>query len=119
MGDTLYVNGTQYRDPLPRPTTYVLLSMSNTEKAEASTLTFSKSTRKAENSTFIIPAVKVQSVNDCRAAYRAILWKPENFAAARNPTVFPLYNPEGAKTQDAYNDDGEYGIGRLVRDTLH
>ncbi len=40
-------------------------------------------------------------------------------AATHNTATYRPFSPQGATTTDGYNDDGEFGMGKVVRDTLH
>ncbi len=51
--------------------------------------------------------------------YKSLLWNPNNMAATHNTAAYRLFSPEGARITDGYNDDGEHGMGKVVRDTLH
>ncbi len=116
--DTLYINGERHSDDLPRPSARDILFMNDAEKKEAPETKFHELSKQVDGSNFIVRATKAQSINDCRTKYRMLLWNPENMAATHNTAAYRLFSPEGAITKDGYNDDGEHGMGKTVRDTL-
>ncbi len=118
--DALYVNGEKYIEKLTCPTTREVFTMSKAEMEEARE-TFEKFTEgiTAEGgSCFVARALPVQSLNDIRAAYKALLLKPECMAANHNMAAYRLYSTETTKTQDGYCDDGEFGMGRVIRNAM-
>lgn len=119
VSDTLFINGERYVDDLPRPSPRDMLFMNDAEKKAATEVKFEEVSAKLDNSTFIVRAARVHSLNDCRSMYKSLLWNPNNMAATHNTAAYRLFSPEGARITDGYNDDGEHGMGKVVRDTLH
>ena len=119
VSDTLYINGNRYVEDLPRPSARDILFMSDTEKKDAATTKFEEARKQISGSTFIVRATRVHSINDCRAAYKSLLWNPDNMVATHNTAAYRLFSPQGAVTTTGYNDDGEHGMGKVVRDSLH
>ncbi len=119
-GDTLYVNGERQVDRLPRPSTQELLCASEAENLEAKDPSIWQAThsKTVDGSTFTVRAVSVSSIRECRAMYKTLLMNPKNASAAHNTAAFHLYKPNGAISDTGYTDDGEHGIGRLVRDAI-
>ena len=93
--------------------------MDEAEKQQAESATFKEASALEGSSSFVVRAAKADSVNDVRALYKAIMYNPQNMKAHHNSLAYRLYDPNGAKTTDGYCDDGEYGIGRHLRHTLH
>ena len=79
---------------------------------------FTQATATEGGSRFTVRGAKVDTIEDCRKLYRHLMLDPTNMAANHNTAVYRLYSPIGARTSDGYNDDGEFGMGRTVRDYL-
>ncbi len=118
VSDSLYINGTKYIDKLPTPTPKELLYMSDVERTEALNTKFTTSTVQVGGCTFVARAATAHSLNDVRALYKAVLLNANNLSASHNIAAYRLYTPMGARTTEGYNDDGDFGMGRAVRDAM-
>ena len=119
ISGTLYVNGEKHVENVTRPTVEQILLMDEGEKQEAARAKFKDSSKVEGGSSFVVRAASADSINDVRALYKAILSNPWNAQAHHNSLGYSLFTPLGARTTDGYCDDGEHGMGRFIRDTLH
>ncbi len=118
--DTLYVDGKKYLPKLTRPAPRDLLYMSEDDKELAGSVNFTKTAVvKEADSSFVAFAAPAKSIGDVRDMYRAVLSRQGIASASHCISGYRLYNPVGAKTTDGFHDDGDHGLGRVVRDTLH
>ncbi len=117
-GNRLYVNGQLHRDKLPCPTVKELLYINDTDRAEAISVKFTECSKQVDGCTFTARVAEANSIHDVRHLYRAIMLNPNNLSATHNIAAYRLYKPDGAKTEEGYNDDGDYGFGRLIKDKL-
>ncbi len=112
--DALYINNEKYRDMLPTPDSNEMLHLTADDRSEA-VKSFPSVASKSENgSRFTVRAVKVNSIEQCRRLYRMLLLNPDNMAANHNTAIFRLTTPPS----DGYTDDGEFGMGRTIRNYL-
>ena len=118
VGKKLYLNGQQYREKLPCPTVKELLYLNDTDRAEALETEFTECTKQVEGCVFVARAAEATTINDVRALYRAIMLNPENLSGTHNIAAYRLYSPIGARSEDGFNDDGDFGFGRTVKDKL-
>lgn len=117
-GNKLFINGQIYRDVLPCPTPKELLYLNDTERAEAMDTKFTECSEMVDGCTFVARVGDARTINDVRALYRAILMQPQNMSATHNVAAYRLEAPHAGFTDDGFNDDGDYGIGRAARDKL-
>ncbi len=115
VSDTLFINGDRFRDSLPCPTPKELLYLSDAERAQALSTKFTECHTTEGGCTFVARAAPAKSINDVRALYKAILMNPENTSATHNIAAYRYCSPT---VNAGYNDDGDYGMGRAVRDAL-
>ncbi len=119
--DSLFVNGQRYSDPVCPPTAHELLLTTKEEKEQLTTegpkIHFGEQFIHA-GSSFIAAAAEVHTIKDVRSAYRIFVSSPGRLAARHNIACYRLYNPETAKTFEGWQDDGEAGAGRSIRDFL-
>ncbi len=118
VGDSLYVNGEKHRICFQTPKAEDLLRMTAEEKKDIFPVNYVRATETEAGSTFTVRAARAESVEKCRQLYQALMLDPVNFGANHNTAAYRLYSPKGAKTSDGYADDGEYGMGRVVRNYL-
>ncbi len=118
VGTSLYVNGDLYREKLPCPTPKELLYINDSERATALETKFVEVTKMVDGCTFVARAAEAYRLSDVRELYRALMLNPQNMSATHNVAAYRLYNPQGAKTEEGHNDDGDYGIGKTVKDAL-
>ncbi len=116
--DSLYINGECYREKLPCPTPRELLYMSDVERTEAMNKKFIECSVTVGGCTFVARAASAISINDVRLLYKGLLLNPQNVSATHNIAGYRLYSPVSSKTEDGYNDDGDFGLGRVIRNTL-
>ncbi len=64
-------------------------------------------------------AAKAETIKKCRKLYQALLLDHVNLAANHNTGVYRLYKPIDSSTTEGYTDDGEFGMGRVVKKCLH
>ncbi len=67
---------------------------------------------------FVARAVQVNSLNDVREMYKALLLYPDNAMATHNIAARKLYSPQGALTTEGHKDDGDHGMRRVVLNTM-
>ena len=118
MGDSLYINGEKQKDVIQTPTASDLLNLKASERKEIVQVTFSQASASEGGSQFTVRAARAESIQKCRQLYQAIMLDPANMCANHNSAIYRLYTPEGAKTTDGYVDDGEFGMGRVIRNYL-
>ncbi len=119
IAGNLYVNSTKYVEKVTKPTVEEVLMMSDGEREGASEHKFCEASAIEANSSFTVRFAKVQSINDVRTSYKYLLLNPSNMKATHNTAAYRLYFPTGARTEDGYCDDGEHGLGKIIKDTLH
>ncbi len=118
FGDSLFVNGQRYYDRLPKPSPRDIFFMQDAEKKDAQQTKFVTSrTITEQGSSFILKCVHTQSMNDVRAAYKAVLLDPLVASATHVAAAYRIRN-SSQKCEDGYNDDSDYGLARAARDEL-
>ena len=119
--DVLYVNGERHREelPCPMPRDILQMSMEDRQKALQSLRSFKTKSAHEGGSKFTAYAASAKNIEECRQLYKTLLCDPATLRATHNTAAYRLYSPLGAKTHEGFNDDGEWGMGRAVKDTLH
>lgn len=118
VSDKLFINGECYKERLPCPTPRELLYLGDVERQEAINKKFIERSSAIGGCTFVARAAPAVSINDVRLLYKGLLLNPQNASATHNIAGYRLYSPETSKTEHGYNDDGDFGLGRTIRDTL-
>ncbi len=93
------------------------MNLAEREEAEAVTFTHTETVME-KGSSFIARAVKTGSINDVRAMYESLLTNPINLSATHNIAGYRLQPPNSTTVTDGFNDDDDFGMGRVVRDEM-
>ena len=118
--DKLYINNDLYHEAVITPTPAEILNMTEEDRREVlngpdlkhgDTLTLG-------GHTFTATAADVSSISDVRLAYKKLLLSPSCMGAAHNSCAYTLYDPYTGKSTTGHQDDGEYGVGRLISTLL-
>ncbi len=119
VSDALFVNGQKHRDKLVCPTVEEILRITGVDADEMDEPAFEEESTVQGGSLFTVRATKVRSVTDVRSAYTALLQNPKNMAAKHNVAAYRLYDPLISWTENGFCDDGEFGMGRAMKDHIN
>ncbi len=114
VSDTLYVNGQKYKEKLVCPTVDEILRTTGTQQEE-----MDQPFAAQGGNLFIVRAAKVKTLNNVRIACRALLQNPKNMAAKHNVAAYRLHDPMISRTENGFCNDGDFGIGRAMRDRIN
>ena len=119
---TLYLNGQLYKETCQMPNAETLLRLDRREKEEVQTTAPTLYEGKVifdAGSSFQAAAARVKSIQEARKAGTVFRLEPGRLAAAHNISVLRLFSTTTSKTQEWWDDDGEYGAGNRIRNLLH
>ena len=69
-------------------------------------------------SSFAVKCAKATSINDVRALYKAVLLDPAIASASHAIAAYRLNSRDGTVTDEDFNDDGDFGMGRKALDAI-
>ena len=115
----LLVNGQIHREPIQAPDVRELILLSPDQRQElvaASKLVEGKVITE-RGSSFAAAVATVSSVEEVRKAYKSFVLSGR-LSSRHNLATYRIYNPTSAKTVEGWEDDGEHGGGRTLRNYL-
>ncbi len=118
MSDTLYVNGQKHKEVLVCPTVEEILRTTGTEQEKMASH-FAEESTTQEGSLVIVRAAKAKALNDVTIAYSVLFQNPKNMAAKHNFAIYRRHDPLISRTENGFCDDGEFGMGRAMRDRIN
>ncbi len=95
------MNGNKYKEKLVCPTLEDIYRLTEAEKRESRGM-FKEVSAQERGSVFTVRAVKVTSLNDVCAAYKALLVNPANLQATHNAAAYRLYNAASSKADNGF-----------------
>ncbi len=111
---TLTINGQRVTPTIhpPEPTSMILLDEEDKKLLQKVDF-YTSNTEHILGSTFTARTTNVNTLQDVRIAYKALLLNPSCLASTHNIAGYVL--PNGS---NGYADDGDYGIGRAIVETM-
>lgn len=114
--DRLFVNNTLYRPALATPTTRDVLSLSrqDTEDLAERIKVYPGKPVVRQGNRFQGFAIPISSMEDAKAAYRAVMLYPDNQSAHHVIACATLYSPFTGKLEQHWEDNFEWGAGKSL-----
>ena len=117
----LYINGQLHKSMFTKPTVHDVIKLTESERGEFVDRhpLFQGKVILEGGSSFTAAVAKVKNIKEARGAYKSFLLAPGRLSARHNIGIYRVTSPETAKTEEDWDDDGEYGSGRVLRNYLH
>lgn len=112
----LFVNNTLVKPALKAPTTTEVIQTTRDERRHLiqSTILVPSEIKTKKGNQFVAFATPTASLDEARAAYKALMLTPDILSATHAIGCTSLYNVYTAKKETHWDDDGEYGASRTI-----